>query len=92
MIDRLEVGDEVKFPVASESGTTQVRGTVIQRAGRYIRIDVISPEDHPGVTLVGDDEFAPALTVRRAYTWELLGTAPLINVTSGNYKTVIHAK
>jgi len=92
VIDRLEEGDDVEFTIAHDDGSTHVRGTVCQRAGRYIRVDVEAPEDHPGVTLVGDDEFGPALTVRRDYTWDVLGTAPLINVLSGDYKTVIHAK
>jgi hypothetical protein len=92
VIDRLEEGDDVEFTIVHDEGSTHVHGTVCQRAGRHIRVDVDEPGDLPGVTLVGDDEFAPALTVRRDYTWELLGTAALINVLSSDYKTVIHAR
>ena len=70
MIDRLEEGDEVEFTIARDRGSTRVNGRVRERVGEYIRIVVQSPESHPNVTLVGNDEFAPALTVRRDYTWE----------------------
>ncbi|WP_276281025.1 hypothetical protein [Halorussus caseinilyticus] len=92
MIDRLEAGDEVEFAITNDKTPTQICGVVRERADKYVRIVVKSPENHPNVTLVGDDEFSPALTIRRDYTWELLGTTSHLNVTCGEFKTVIHAK
>lgn len=92
VIDRLKPGDEVEFTIVSEQGSIDVSGTVRERAFEYVRIIVESPADHPDVTLVGNTEYSPALEVHQDYSWDFLGVAPFVDVSSDDFKAVIHPK
>lgn len=92
MIDDLTEGTEVEFPIMDGDTSTHVEGTIYERTGRYLRVNVHTPSNHPDVDLVGSPEFAPTFIVYRQFKWTILGIAPKMSIVEDGFEIVIRAK